>query len=362
MDELKIAREKINNIDKEMAELFCQRMEAVGKIAQYKKERGLPILDSAREEEVIIKNSAYVKDETLRSYYINFLRSNMELSRNYQNMLNSGMKVAFSGVEGAFAQVAAERIFENCTSVAYDSFKSAYEAVVKGECDCVILPLENSYNGDVGQVMDIAFFGSLYINGVYDISVTQHLLAKKGVKAQDVKEVISHPQALGQCANYIKRMGYCVSESSNTAVAAKFVSQSERNDIAAIGSEKAAEIYGLDLIERAINDSNNNTTRFAVFSRTAKNSSNSDKQFIMLFTVKNESGYLGKALSVIGDNGFNLRALKSRPTKELIWDYYFYAEGEGNINTTKGEKMLKELLSVCNHVKVVGSYEKEISL
>ena len=362
MDELKNAREIINKVDKEMAELFCQRMEAVEKIAEYKKQRGLPILDSTREEEVIVKNSAYVTDETLRSYYISFLRNNMAISRSYQNMLNSGLRVAFAGVQGAFAQVAAEKIFENCNSVAYDGFKSAYEAVVKGECDCVLLPLENSYNGDVGQVMDIAFFGPLYINGVYDITITQQLLAKKGVTTQDVKEVISHPQALGQCANFIKRMGYSISESSNTAVAAKFVSESERNDIAAIGSEKAAEIYGLDIIERSINDSNNNTTRFAVFSRTAKNSNNVDKQFIMLFTVKNESGCLGKALSVIGDNGFNLRALKSRPTKELIWDYYFYAEGEGNINTPEGEKMLKELLNVCSHVKVVGSFEKEISL
>ena len=362
MDELKNARESINKIDKEMAELFCQRMNAVEKIAQYKKERGLPILDSAREEEVIIKNSAYVEDEKLRSYYVNFLRNNMEISRNYQNMLNSGLRVAFSGVEGAFAQVAAEKIFENCNSVPYDSFKSAYEAVLKGECDCVLLPLENSYNGDVGQVMDIAFFGSLYINGVYDIAVTQNLLTKKGVNSADVKEVISHPQALGQCAGFIKRMGYSISESSNTAVAAKFVAESDRNDIAAIGSEKAAEIYGLEIAERAINDSNSNTTRFAVFSRVAKNSNEKDKQFIMMFTVKNESGCLGSALSVIGENGFNLRALKSRPTKELIWDYYFYAEGEGNINTPKGEKMIKDLLKVCSHVKVVGSFEKEISL
>ena len=226
----------------------------------------------------------------------------------------------------------------------------------------MLLPIENSYNGDVGQVMDLAFFGSLHINGVYDISVTQHLLAKKGAKAEDIKEVISHPQALGQCAAYIKKMGYTATESTNTAVAAEFLSRSNRNDIAAIASEKAAKLYGLEVIASAINDSNSNTTRFAVFSRTAKNDNASDRQFIMLFTVKNESGCLGKALSVIGDNGFNLRALKSRPTKELIWDYYFYAEGEGNINTPAGEKMIKDLLEVCSHVKVVGSFEKEIAL
>lgn len=362
MDKLSKAREEINRIDKEMAELFCQRMDAVRQVAEYKKERGLPILDTAREEAVIARNSAFVEDQDLRSYYVNFLRNNMEISRNFQNRLNSGMKVAFAGVPGAFAEVAAGKIFENCNAVPYDSFKSAYDAAVNGECDCVLLPIENSYNGDVGQVMDLAFFGSLHINGVYDISITQHLLARPGVKPEDIKEVISHPQALGQCAGYIKRMGYTTTESSNTAVAAEFVSLSKRTDIAAIASEESAAIYGLEVIGNSINDSNSNTTRFAVFSRTARNNRAADRQFIMLFTVRNESGCLGKALSVIGDNGFNLRALKSRPTKELIWNYYFYAEGEGNINTPAGEKMIKELDEVCSHVKIVGSFEKEIAL
>jgi len=362
MDNLSKARNEINEIDKKMAELFTRRMEAVKTVAEYKKERGLPILDKTREEEVIEKNSKLVKDDTVRGYYVNFLRNNMELSRNFQNRLNNGMKVAFAGVRGAFAAVAAKKIFKSCTPIAFDNFKEAYDATVKGETDCVILPLENSYNGDVGQVMDLAFFGPLYINGVYDISITQNLLAKEGVKTEDIKEVISHPQALGQCAGFINKNGLSTTEFSNTAAAAEFVSKSDRTDIAAIGSEEAAEIYGLKVIESCINDSNRNTTRFAVFSRTAKTDNASDKQFIMLFTVKNESGSLGKALSVIGNNGFNLRALKSRPTKELIWDYYFYAEGEGNLNTPAGEKLITELKEVCNHIKIVGSFEREISL
>lgn len=362
MDNLSSARKIINEIDEKMAELFERRMEAVKTVAEYKKERGLPILDKTREEEIIEKNGKLIKDDVLREYYINFLRNNMSLSRDFQNRLNEGIKVAFAGVKGAFAAVAAKKIFENSMPIAYDNFKEAYEAVVNGEADCVILPLENSYNGDVGQVMDLAFFGSLYINGVYDIAITQNLLAKDGVKTEDIKEVISHPQAIGQCAGFIKKKGLLATEFSNTAAAAEFVSKSDRRDIAAIGSDEAARTYGLNVVENCINDSNSNTTRFAVFSRTAKTDNASDKQFIMMFTVKNESGSLSKALSVIGDNGFNLRALKSRPTKELIWDYYFYAEGEGNVNTVSGEKMTKELKEVCNHVKIVGSFEKEISL
>ena len=178
----------------------------------------------------------------------------------------------------------------------------------------------------------------------------------------EVKEVISHPQALGQCAAYIRRHGFKPTEAVNTAVAAKLVADSGRHDIAAIGSSEAAKKFGLKKLEAHINTSGNNTTRFAVFSKAAKAPSKADNQFIMLFTVPNEAGLLGQAIAVIGKYGFNLRALKSRPTKELIWSYYFYAEGEGNINSENGRAMLKELRNKCSSVRVVGSFEKEIVL
>jgi prephenate dehydratase len=188
------------------------------------------------------------------------------------------------------------------------------------------------------------------------------LLAVNGATVDTIKQVISHPQALGQCAGYIKKHNFETVEAVNTAVAAKQVAETGRLDIAAIASDEAAEKYGLQKIESHINESNNNTTRFAVFSRSAKAPSKDDNHFIMMFTVTNEAGSLGKAISIIGDNGFNLKALKSRPTKELIWSYYFYAEGEGNINSENGIKMLKELQTKCSEIKVVGSFDKEISL
>ena len=151
-------------------------------------------------------------------------------------------------------------------------------------------------------------------------------------------------------------------ESINTAVASKQVAESKRLDIAAIGSVQAAEEYGLKILQSHINESNSNTTRFAVFSRTAKQPTTEDKHFIMLFTVNNEAGALGKAISIIGDNGFNLKALKSRPTKELVWSYYFYAEGEGNLGTFEGKAMLAELQNCCSSVKIIASYEKEIKV
>lgn len=362
MTELEKARQIINDVDKQMAELFVKRMQAAKSVAEYKREHGLQVFDAAREAEVIRRNSQMVEDETLKSYYVEFLQNNMDVSKTYQHRILEGMRVAFSGVEGAFANIAANKIFPDAIAVPYSDFKSAYESVVKGECDAVILPIENSYNGDVGQVMDLAFFGSLYINGVYDISIIQNLLAVKGTSIDEVKTVISHPQALGQCAEYIRKHGFETREAVNTAVAVKQVAEMGRHDIAAIGSEEAAEKFGLKKLEAHINESNNNTTRFAVFSRVAKAPSVEDNHFIMLFTVTNEAGSLGKAISIIGENGFNLKALKSRPTKELIWSYYFYVEGEGNINSEQGKKMLSCLSEKCSEIRVIGSFEKEVAL
>lgn len=359
MSKLDEARKQINEIDQKMADLFAARMKAVEMVAAHKKEMGMPILDTAREEEVIRKNAQFMQDETLKSYYVNFLKYNMTLSRSYQHRLLEGMRVAYSGVPGAFADIAAKKIFPDGSSVPYKDFKAAYEAVVNGECDCAVLPVENSYAGDVSQVMDLAFFGSLYINGIYDMEIVQNLLGVPGTAVRDVKEVISHPQGLGQCAEYIRSHDFISHEMTNTALAAKQVASEGRKDLAAIASAETAAIYGLVVLDKNINASSANTTRFAVFSRYANRNEQRDNYFVMNFTVKNEAGGLGKAISAIGDAGFNLRALKSRPSKELIWEYYFFAEGEGNINSASGKEMLEELKKHCSTVKVIGSFEKE---
>jgi len=362
MTELEKARFTINEVDKEMAVLFEKRMTAAKQVAEYKRFHGLQVTDTAREKELIEKNSKLIENEGLRSYYIKFLESNMDISKKYQHRLLEGMNVAFSGVEGAFASIAANKIFPSAQAIPYPDFKSAYNSVTEGESDCVVLPIENSFNGDVGQVMDLAFFGPLYINGVYDISVVQNLLGNKNADITTVKSVISHSQAIGQCNAFIKEHGFSVEEAVNTAVAAKYVAESERTDIAAIASKEAALKYGLKIIESNINENQNNTTRFAVFSKSAKAVSVEDNHFILMFTVTNEAGSLGKAISIIGENGFNLKALKSRPTKELVWNYYFYAEGEGNINSENGKKMLEQLKEKCSEIKLLGSFEKEIML
>lgn len=362
MNLLENARERINRIDAEMAKLFTERMEAAKDVAIYKKENGMPIFDASREAQVIERNSARVEDDTLRSFYVEFLKYNMNLSKEYQRQLLGGMKVAFCGVRGAFAETAAKKIFDKSTTVSYASFGDAYRAVENGECDVAVLPIENSYEGDVAPVLDLMFFGSLYAKGVYELEVVQNLLVKPGTKIEDIKEVVSHPQALGQCAKFIEDHGFKATEMSNTALAAKMVAESDRTDIAAIASEDAGALYGLTTAVPHINTSNTNVTRFVVLSRAKETPKESDKKFILYFTVKNESGCLGKALSIIGDYGFNLSALKSRPTKDIVWDYYFFAEGNGNINGDIGALMIKKLADVCNSVKIVGSFETEVKL
>ncbi len=360
MSKLKEARAEINIIDKEMAKLFERRMRAARIIAEYKKENGLPILDPARETEIITKNSELIDDTELREYYITYLKNNMEVSRSYQSRILNGMRVAFSGVEGAFAHIAASKQFPSAKKLAYPDFISAYTAVENGECDVAVLPLENSYNGEVGQVTDLMFSGSLYVNAVFELAISQDLLGIKGATVADIKEVVSHPQALGQCATFIHDNGFRTIEYSNTALAAKYVAERGDISVGAIASADAAEIFGLDVIARNINESRTNTTRFAVFSRAENRHSSKEMGIhtIILFTVRNEAGALAKAIEIIGKHGFNMRTLRSRPMKELLWQYYFYVEAEGNVHTEEGKKMMLELSEYCDKLKAIGTYTK----
>ena len=358
-DLLKV-RKEINEIDKEMADLFVRRMKAVEEVAEYKKERGLAILDEARENEVIRQNASLVEDDTLRGYYVNFLRDTMAVSRSYQGYLMNGMKVAYSGTEGAFAHIAANKLYQNAKKVAFSDFSSAYQAVEKGECDVAVLPVENSYNGEVGQVTDLMFSGSLYVNGMFDLPITQDLLAKDGARIENIREVVSHPQAFGQCAEYIKKYGFVCHEFANTALAAKWVADSDDLTIAAIGSREAADIFGLTVLDHDINESKRNSTRFAIFSRVANKriAKDSGVHSILLFTVRNEAGALARAIDVIGQHGFNMRTLRSRPMKELLWEYYFYVELEGNIQSEEGTSLLESLGEFCDKLRFAGTYIK----
>ena len=363
MNELEETRKKISGIDSEMARLFEERMRLSEAVAEYKKRNGLPVRDPIREAAVLDRNIKLVDDPVLQEYYIPFIKNLMTCSSAYQIRLLEGMKVAYCGVPGAFAHIAAKQLYPSAELVSFQDFESAYRACESGLVDATVLPLENSFAGDVGNVMDLAFSGSLYVNQMIDVEVCQNLLGVKGARKEDVRKVVSHKQALAQCLSYIRSHGYEVVEMSNTAVAAQYVASQGDPSIAAIASGEAGELYGLELLEHQVNSSSANTTRFATFTRIRNMPSGRgrmDEHFILVFTVLNEAGALAKTLNIIGSHGFNMCNLRSRPMKELMWNYYFFVELEGNVNTPDGEDLLVQLGTVCEKLKLLGTYRRQV--
>lgn len=360
MNELDQIRAGIDRIDEEMARLFQERMEMSRQVAAFKRERGLSIRDAERERELVERNRAKIDDQAVGAYYVQFLREVLDLSCAYQSKLLNGMKVAYSGVEGAYGYIAARRMFPEARLVSYPDFVAAYRAVEQGEADGVVLPLENSYAGEVGTVMDLLFSGELFINQVLDLDISHSLLGVEGASAETVRTVVSHPQALHQCDDYIRRHGYQTEAYSNTAAAAEHVRQANDAALGAIASEEAAEVFGLRVLERGINTVKSNTTRFAALSRTRNQPEGTrkreDENFVLVFTVQNDAGSLAQMLNIIGAHGYNMRTLRSRPMKGLSWKYFFYVEAEGCVNNTNGREMLQELSATCAKLRLVGSY------
>lgn len=284
-------------------------------------------------------------------------------------MSDSNLKIAYSGVQGAYAGIAAAKIFPKAELKSYSSFRQAYEAVVKKECEYAVLPIENSYAGEVAQVTDLLYGGNLKIVGIFELPIVHNLLGIEETNLNQIKTVYSHPQALDQCSEYIYNHGFEKRVATNTALAAKEVALLKDPTVAAIASKETAEIYGLKVLERAINESESNTTRFVVLSAGKNPDSKEQREifkrkeaFTLILIVKNEAGAVARAITTIGDFGFNMRTLRSRPQKTLLWSYYFYVEGEGDLGSIKGVEMLRALEENCESVKVLGNYPADVIL
>ncbi|MBQ9660972.1 MAG: chorismate mutase [Bacteroidales bacterium] len=353
-------RREIDGVDARMAALFEQRMDLVRRVTEYKKAHGLGISDPSREEALVRRNAEMVADRAIREYYVNFEKQVIAQSRDWQRRLLSGMKIAYSGVPGAFAYIAARRLFPGAELVSFPDFARAYASCEAGETDVVVLPFENSFAGEVSTVTDLMFSGSLYVNQVVEVEAEQNLLGLPGADKSRITKVYSHPQALSQCAEYLQRHGFEAKEFANTALAAKRVAEKQDPTRAAIGTAEAAELYGLEILEARINTSRTNTTRFAAFSRVlnldTENKRKMGKHFILMYTVKNEAGALAQTLNIIGTHNYNMYNLHSRPMKELLWNYYFFVELDGDIATEEGSSMLRELAPLCDRLKLVGSF------
>lgn len=355
MNQLEQARITIDTIDRQMAQLFEQRMNAACAVADYKAEHGLPIYDAAREQQVLAKNTARIENPALRPYYADWLQHQMDLTKAFEAYRMGRDRVAYQGVEGAFAHIAATRLYPHAKAVGYATWDAVFDAVERDEAAYGVLPFENSHAGDVSAVLDLCYAHDLAVVRVYDLPVVQNLLGLPGAQLNGITEVYSHQQAISQSEKFLRSFGLAARAMENTAMAAQYVAQTGDVTKAAIASAETAALYGLQVLVPGINTDGDNTTRFIV---VAKGLPNEGNRFSLLFTVDNKPGKLAGVIERIGASGFNMECIKSRPMPHVPFEYYFYVELEGSPSSDATARLLTELETICRTVRVLGVYTK----
>ena len=377
--DLKECREKIDQINDEMLRLFCERMEICKSVAEYKQENGLPILNKAREREIIYEMTERA-GEGMENYVKAFYNVIMDLSRAYQGKIMSRegavaeqiksyrenaigefprrAVVACQGVEGAYSQIACEKLFDTVNIKYYPSFRSVFEAIRDGECEFGLLPVENSTHGSVSEVYDLMGQFGFSVTKSIKLRVDHCLLVKRGTKLEDIKKVVSHTQALGQCSEFILSHPHMVAEPrANTAVAAKEVAESSCGDIAAIASPACAELYGLECLATGVQNNPHNYTRFICISREGRIYPGANKISLML-NLPDTPGALYTALAKFNAIGLNLTKLESRPVPGSDFDVCFYFDFEGSPFDPAVISLLEELRLSCESFVFLGGYSE----
>ena len=379
--QLQKLREDIDRIDKELVRLFAERMEVAAGVAKYKKEVGKPITDAGRERQKLAELAKMAPEEHVAAtealYSMIF-----ELSRAYQRKLISGeneMKhkvqkameetsklfperaiVACQGVEGAYSQQACEKLISHPNIMYFNSFDGVFSAIESGLCQYGVLPLENSTAGSVNKIYDLMMKYDFSIVKSTRLKVDHSLLANRGAKLSDIKEVYSHEQALAQCEGFLKGLGGVkVIPCENTAMAAQKVHDSGRQDVAAISSRSCAELYGLSCICENIQDSGSNFTRFICISKKLEIYPGADKTSIMM-VLRNRPGALYKVLSRFFALGINLIKLESRPLPNSDFEFMFYFDLEASVYSDKFLAMFDEVEEMCSTFRYLGSYTEAV--
>ncbi len=374
-------RARIDKIDEEIIKLFSQRMEVSEQIAAYKKENGLPILDLKREREKVQMVTEQTP-EKYRGYTPEFMRYIMELSRSCQHKLYDEApditrsikeavertplifperaSVACQGIDGANSQIACDRIFKNANIMFFSGFKGVFKAVEKGLCRYAVLPIENSTAGSVNSVYDLMMDYKFKIVRSIRVKIEHNLLAQPGTKLEDIKEIFSHPQAIGQCNEFLSSLkDVKVTPCENTAIAAKNVSESERKDVAAISSSLCMKYYDLDCVRADIQDQSNNYTRFIVISKELEIYPGAHRTSVMA-VLPHEAGSLYKLLARINALGINLVKLESRPLPEKEFEFMFYLDLDMPVYAPEIPALMGELHEVCESFEYLGSYSEVI--
>lgn len=374
-------RGQIDEIDQQMVELFKARMEASSQVAKYKKEKGLPVLDAGRER-VLLGKIADQAGEDFADYAQSMYRTILAASRSYQNekigkgsrvydgireALNSTPNlfpqrptVACQGIEGAYSQIACDRLFKAPTIMFFQTFDHVFKAVESGMCQYGILPIENSTAGSVKAVYDLMLRHNFSIVRSARLKISHNLLAKHGTKLSDIKEVYSHEQAISQCSGYLAGLkGVKVTVVENTAVASRMVAESERTDVAALSSRFCAEQYGLDIIQSNVQDQDNNYTRFICISKKPEIYPGADRTSLMM-TLPHKPGTLYNVLAKFYALNINLNKLESRPLPGREFEFMFYFDIEASVYSPEVEKLFRDLETESEQMRYLGTYNEVI--
>ncbi|MGH9924828.1 MAG: prephenate dehydratase [Nitrososphaeraceae archaeon] len=269
-------------------------------------------------------------------------------------------KVAFQGEKGAYSELAVIQFFPNSTPIPARSFQEVIETLLSGLSDYAVVPIENSIEGSVNEVYDLLLQSDLFVIGETYQRIHHCLIAIKGTDRGSLKEVYSHPQALAQCRHYLNEKKLDPVPVYDTAGAVKMIKLGQNKSAAAIGSKRAAEIYGMEILDVGIEDSKNNFTRFYILSRdpTDTKPSGNDGTSI-IFSVKHAPGSLVNILSEFARREINLTKIESRPTKKTPWEYNFFTDFEGHVLDARIRDVLRVIEPKTAFVKILGSYKKE---
>lgn len=267
------------------------------------------------------------------------------------------MRVAFQGEPGAYSEQAVFSYFGEVETRPCESFDMVFDSVVSDECEYGLIPIENSLAGSIHQNYDLLLRHDLHIVGEYPLRVQHCLIALPGVKKEDIRRAISHPQALGQCAAYLRGLGIKAESVYDTAGSVKMLKESGARDTAAVASRRAAEIHGMQILEEGIEDNPENYTRFLAISKIAMKPDGEARTSIV-FTLKNQPGALFKALSVFALRDIDLTKIESRPLQGTPWDYLFYIDFLGAIHDEQTKRALDHLGEYALMLRVLGSYPR----
>lgn len=365
-------RSKINSIDQELVRLFEKRMETVAKIAEYKKSHNMALVDSDREQEVIQRAISLLKNRELDEYVTFFIEDLMTISKQYQidkikhynlshNIENSdkithNAPVGFYGQTGSFSEEAAIKYFgTDCLRKGYVRFDEVISALLNSEISAGVLPVENSSTGTITEVMDLIRDNDVYISGEHIERIRHHLLVIPGTKLSDITTVYSHHQGIEQSSQFLKQYPFEQIIYKSTADSAKLIKNLGDKSKAAIGSERCAEIYGLDILVPDIHYNKNNYTRFIVIERNLSVNKNCNKISIIM-DIKHRTGALFNVLRLFKQRNINLLKIESRPIIGKPWEYMFFFDFEGNIEEDRVKKLLESLKSQANNFRLLGNY------